>query len=382
MKTPIVIVGSGLAGFAVAREFRKLDRETPMTLITREEGYFYSKPMLSTAFTNAKAADQLISTTAAAIAEQLGLHLLPATEVQSINPGQHLLTTTQGEVPYAQLVLALGADPIRPALAGNAAHQVLSVNDLNDYAEFRVRMQDHSRVAILGAGLIGCEFANDLLSANHSVHVIDMAPLPLGRLIPQAAGKAMQAGLAAAGVKWHLGTTVESVNTSADGLTLALANGTTIQADIVLSAIGLRPRIALAQACGIAVNRGIVVNRYLETSAPNVYALGDCAEVEGLVLPYVMPIMQAARALAPTLAGTKTELSYPAMPVVVKTPAMPTVVSPPAANAVGDWKITELDSGIDARFEDQSGNLLGFALMGQAVSQKAALTKLLPPVLA
>jgi rubredoxin-NAD+ reductase len=95
-----------------------------------------------------------------------------------------------------------------------------------------------------------------------------------------------------------------------------------------------------------------------------------------------MPIMQAARALAPTLTGTPTQLSYPAMPVVVKTPAMPVVVSPPAQDAAGQWKLLSEDSGIDARFEDAAGNPLGMALIGSATAQKAAVTKLLPPVLA
>ena len=91
----------------------------------------------------------------------------------------------------------------------------------------------------------------------------------------------------------------------------------------------LRPRTSLAHEAGLAVNRGIVTNRLLATSAPNVHALGDCAEVDGHTLPYVMPIMQQARALAATLAGTPTPVLYPAMPVIVKTPACPTVVCPP-----------------------------------------------------
>jgi rubredoxin-NAD+ reductase len=137
----------------------------------------------------------------------------------------------------------------------------------------------------------------------------------------------------------------------------------------------------LAKAAGIATGAGITVNRQLETSAKNVFAIGDCAEVDGLVLPYVMPIMQAARALAPNLLGQEVALTYPAMPVMVKTPALPTIVSPPAKGAVGDWKIKAMDDGLEARFESSDGKLLGFALLGSATAQRGALTKELPPIL-
>jgi rubredoxin-NAD+ reductase len=103
--------------------------------------------------------------------------------------------------------------------------------------------------------------------------------------------------------------------------------------------------------------------------------------VEGLVLPYVMPIMQAARALAPNLLGQEVALIYPAMPVMVKTPALPTIVSPPAKGAVGDWKIKAMDDGLEARFESSDGKLLGFALLGSATAQRGPLTKELPPIL-
>jgi rubredoxin-NAD+ reductase len=378
----IVIVGSGLAGYTVIREIRKLDKEIPITLVTKEPGYFYSKPMLSTALAGKKEAAQLISTPAEAMASQLGLNILSETDVHAIDSAKQIINTSKGEITYRQLVLALGADQIRLPLQGNAAHEVLTVNDLEDYAKFRNAISDKKKVAILGAGLIGCEFANDLVLGNYEVDVIDLAPQALGRLIPEMAANDLQSKLSAAGVRWHFNTTVQSIDRNSNELNITLANGTLIASDVVLSAVGLKPRLDLAKAAGIATGIGIQVNRELETNAPHVYALGDCAEVEGLVLPYVMPIMQAARALAVTLTGQRTALTYPAMPVMVKTPALATIVSPPAKGATGQWKTNPVEGGLEARFESDDGKLLGFVLMGTATAQRGALTKELPAILA
>ena len=163
---------------------------------------------------------------------------------------------------------------------------------------------------------------------------------------------------------------------------MVLNNGQTIAADMVVSAVGVRPRIHLAQASGIETNRGIVTDRLLQTSAPNVYALGDCAEVAGHVLVYVAPLMAAARALGKTLAGEETQVSYPAMPVSIKTPVCPVVVSPPAPGAEGEWKIEADGNNVKGEFRDAQGNLLGFALTGDATREKMALQKELPPILA
>ena len=377
----IVIIGSGLAGYTVIRELRKIDKATPITLVTREPGYFYSKPMLSTALASNKSAEQLVSTNAEGMATQLDMTVLGDADVTAIDTAAQTVTTSKGSISYGKLVLGLGADQIRLPLEGNAAHEVITVNDLEDYAQFRKTIEGKKRVAILGAGLIGCEFANDLVLGSYEVDVIDLAPQALGRLLPEAAAQALQAKLSAAGVRWHFATTVQSVDRSGDSLSIALANGTVINSDAFLSAVGLRPRIDLAQSAGIATGVGITVNRQLETSAKNVYAIGDCAEVEGLVLPYVMPIMQAARALAPNLLGQATTLNYPAMPVMVKTPALATIVSPPAKGAVGHWKMNAVEGGLEARFESSDGKLLGFALLGTATAQRGALTKELPPIL-
>jgi len=377
----IVIIGSGLAGYTVIREIRKLNKEIPITLITKEPGYFYSKPMLSTALASKKDAAQLVSTQADGMATQLELTILSEAEVNAIDSAKQVIGTSKGEITYGKLVLALGADQIRLPLQGDAANEVLTVNDLEDYAKFRNAIAGKKKVAILGAGLIGCEFANDLVLGGYEVDVIDLAPQALGRLIPELAANDLQSKLSAAGVRWHFNTTVQSIDRANDQLNITLANGTVLASDVVLSAVGLKPRLDLARASGIATGVGIQVNRELETNLPHVYALGDCAEVEGLVLPYVMPIMQAARALAVTLTGQRTALTYPAMPVMVKTPALATIVSPPAKGAIGEWKTNPVEGGLEARFEAADGKLLGFVLMGTATAQRGTLTKELPAIL-
>ena len=385
MSHPIVILGSGQAGSSTVRELRKLNPDVAITLLSSDDCSFYAKPTLSNAIAAGKDAAQLVVTPAEKLAEQMKLTLMPHTQVTSINLVAKQLLTDKGPVTYSALVLANGAHPIRLPLTGSGAAEVLSINNLGDYAAFRARLKPGMHVAILGAGLIGCEFANDLRAADHPVTVFDVAPQPLGRLLPPKAGAFFAEKLSAAGVKFEFATGITQVDKDGDSYLLSTADGKPFKADLVLSAIGLKPAVELAAAAGIKTNRGIVVDRKLQTSAPDVYALGDCAEVEGLVLPFILPIMNAARALGKTLAGTPTDLSYPAMPVVVKTPACPTVVSPPAMGAAGTWVeedvTTEAGRGVRALFKSPDGKLLGCALLGEASKERQAIAAQLPPVL-
>ena len=383
MSLPLVILGTGLAGYTLAREFRKLDKETPLVIVSRDHAGFYSKPMLSNALAGKKTAATLVMKAADKMAAELNATVKPQAEVLGIDTTTRTVQLAGGEtLTYRDLVLALGADPIRVPLQGDAADTVLSVNDLDDYARFADWLEGVKTVAILGGGLIGCEFANDLLAREIAPTVIDLADRALPRLLPREASERLQARLEAAGAQFRFGVSVQRVERAAQGLSVGLSDGSTLQADLVLSAIGLRPRTALAAEAGLAVNRGIVTNRLLATSAPHVHALGDCAEVAGHTLPYVMPIMQQARALAATLTGTPTPVLYPAMPVLVKTPACPTVVCPPPLDASGAWSVTLTDDACDARFLSGDGQLLGFALLGSATSQRQALVTQVPGLLA
>ncbi|NMT62474.1 NAD(P)/FAD-dependent oxidoreductase [Marinobacter orientalis] len=379
-EAPIVIVGTGLSGYTLAKEIRKQDQETPIVMVTADDGSSYSKPMLSTGFTKGKEADELAQASPDAMAGQLNLELRTYTSVTGIDPDAHELVLGDERLAYSKLVLAWGADVIRLSIPGDGQEHVFPINDLMDYRAFRKALQGKKRVAIMGAGLIGCEFANDLRNGGYDVDVIAPSNTLMPGLLPPAAAEAVRSGLEGLGVRFHLETVVEHVAARENGASLTLANGEHLDTDLVISAVGLRPRTELAAAAGLEINRGIVVNRALETSAPDIYALGDCAEVDGHVMLYVLPLMACARALAKTLSGERTEVKYGTMPVMVKTPCCQTAVCPPPPDASGTWEVDAEGQDVRALFRSGSGEILGFAVTGRYAVEKQALSKEVPPI--
>ena len=336
-----------------------------------------------------------MSTPAAKMAETLNVTLLAHTRVEAIDTAAQTLSVRSAArlqtLAFSSLVLATGAQAIRVPVQGDAADAVMSINSLDDFAAFHARLQagaqppgrPQRQVLIMGAGLIGCEFANDLAQAGMRVRVVDPGPRPLAALLPPEASAALQSALEALGVQFDFDCTVRAVDQAAGQLQVTLTTGESVPADAVLSAIGLRADTALAQAAGLLVDRAIVVNTFLQTSAAHIYALGDCAQyasapsllsMHGSTLPYVMPIMSAARALAATLAGSPTALVFALMPVSVKTPALPLVVAAAQTGLAGHWAAA--GEGI-WHWLDDAGQPRGFVLAGAQTSQRMAQAKLL-----
>ena len=387
---PITIIGSGMAAYTVARELRKLDKVRPLLIITSDDGGFYSKPMLSNAFAQNKEPAQLMSQSAAQMAGQLNANILQHTTVTQIQTAAKTISTSAGEFEYDKLVIAVGAQPIRLPIAGNAAERVLSVNKLSDYAVLRQQINAHgaqARVTILGAGLIGCEFADDLAGAGHLVTLVDPNPLPMAALAPKPISIALQCALEQRGVQMQLGSTAASIATNetpasgSPALQVTLSTGSIIEADLVLSAVGLRPDLRLAQASGLATERGILVDTTGMSSAPDVYALGDCAQysnpADGTrpVLPYIAPIMTAARAIARSLNGAITQIELKPAPVIVKTPSYPIALIAPAPQlaALGQWQHEQSGNITICRFFDAEQRMTGFAVAPQDAKLRAAL---------
>ncbi|MBI3445970.1 MAG: FAD-dependent oxidoreductase [Magnetospirillum sp.] len=381
-KIGVVILGSGLGGYTLARELRKLDREIALTVITADGGESYSKPMLSAAFAQGKAPASLVQKGPEQMAVDLSATILVRHRIAAIHRDTKTLTLRQPDgnetsIGYGRLVLAIGADPRLYQAPGAELAKIRTVNDLDDYALWREALRHGDRVLLVGAGLIGCEFANDLAGAGFKVTMVDPAPWPLGRLLPQDLGEEMAKALAGVGVSLHLGRTVASW--SAAGATLD--DGGVVAFDHALSAIGLVPRIRLATEAGLKVDRGIVVDRSLRTSDPDIFAIGDCAESPAGPLPFVLPLMAEAKALAATLTGTETPLQLPALPVVVKTPCLPMAVCPPAPGAVGQWRVEGEGRDRKALFIGSDGRALGFALSGGRVSERQSLGREMPDLL-
>ncbi|BAE52231.1 NAD(P)/FAD-dependent oxidoreductase [Paramagnetospirillum magneticum] len=378
----VVILGSGLGGYTLARELRKLDANVAITIVTADGGESYSKPMLSAAFAQGKDPTTLVQKSAGQMAADLSATILVRHRVAAIRRDAKAVVLRRpdgGEVElgYGRLVLAIGADPRAYTVEGSEAARIRTVNDLDDYADWRAALGAGGRVLLVGAGLIGSEFANDLVGAGYGITVVDPAPWPLGRLLPQALGEEMARALGAAGVTFHLGRSVARFSAGR----AVLDDGTELAFDLALSAIGLVPRIRLAAEAGLKVERGIVVDRTLRTSDPAIFAIGDCAETPAGPLPFVLPLMAEAKTLAATLAGTETELKLPALPVVVKTPALPMAVCPPPPGAAGEWVVEGEGRDRKALFVSPGGKALGFALSGTRVNERQSLAKEMPDLL-
>lgn len=379
----IIVIGTGLAGYLFAKEFHKRDTTASLTLITKGDGCFYSKPLLSTALSNRKTPDALTINTVETMRTQLNADILIHCDVFQIDADHKKIFFRDAQnqtqaLNYDQLILANGADTIQIPLEGDAVDDVLHVNQLEDYRLFRAQLSEKKRVAILGVGLVGCEFANDLISAGYDVTMIAPDDSLLKKWVPKIIGDALQDVLLNAGVKFYLSVFPKIVQKppGREGETayeIILSDNKKIEANVVLSAAGIRPNLSLAKTANLKTNIGICVNSYLQTSNNDIYALGDCSEVNGEMKMYVAPIMQNARILAEFLTGKSPVTQNQMMPVAIKTTLCPIVVVPPDKDIQGKYSIIADGINIQALFYDADNHLRGFALSGSCVKNKAQL---------
>ena len=358
---PVVIIGSGHAGYQLASALRSQSPNLSITLFTADDGSVYSKPALSNALALGKSSADLVRESALSWERRLNIRVYAHTRIERIERLHKRLYTTIGEYTYGRLVLATGATPIIVPVEGEQS-ALFSVNDLADYKNFRSRLTDKKHVTILGDGLIGCEFANDLAAHGISVTVVGLGEWPMSRLIPQPLGAALQQALSDIGVEWKLANSIRSVEANNERYQLSLQDGQCIETDLVLSAVGLRPNIALAQSAGLITGRGVQTDLNHRSSDPSIYALGDCAEVDGDWAPYINPINQAIPSLVNSLLGKPTPATLKATPVIVKTPILPLSILPSVGE--GDWRIEQHGQELAAGFYDTTGALRGFALLG------------------
>ena len=378
MNAPIIIIGSGFAAYQLIKTIRRSDKNLPIAVFTLDAGHDYNKPDLSHVFTKQQNSADLIRLSGPEFAIENNMTLNAFTEVESIDTHKREIVVKGVKHAYEKLVLATGAKAFIPTMTGDAITEVLTLNSLQEFENAQLKLKNAQRVLLIGAGLIGTEIAMDLASSGKEVLVVDPSKALMASMLPGLIADRLQKKMIEAGVSFALNNTVNLLNYSASEICATLSSGQKSKVDCVISVAGLRPNIGLAIKSGLAVNNGLLVNSQLQTSANNVYALGDCAEINGKVRAYLQPIMLSANALAKTLLEQPTELNLPAMLVKVKTPLMPIQVGGNTVIGVASWQVDIDELGYSVKAYNEKKEVIGFVVTEGHMKNAFPLLRLLP----
>jgi len=367
MTAPLIIIGSGFAAYQLVKTVRRQNSEMAIQVFSAGCGGEYNKPDLSHVFTRQQRAADLISMTGEAFAQKYDIELYAHTPVQEINGEAHYIIANGKRYPYCKLVLATGAKTFIPQIKGDAAADLITLNSLQEYSDAELRISNSTHILLMGGGLIGVELAMDLARSGKQVRIVEPGAHLLANLMPDFIATALERQLRSDAIEIECLSYVTTIEQGADGLSVTTSNGVQYQADCVISAAGLVPNIALAKQAGIEVNRGIVVDKQLRTSREDIYALGDCAEINGKVMAFLQPIVLSANTLASQLLSNSGELTIPAMMVKVKTPGYPIQLGG-QYDLTSNWQVSFSEQGVIAKAYDQSQQLTGFVLTQDKVN--------------
>jgi NADPH-dependent 2,4-dienoyl-CoA reductase/sulfur reductase-like enzyme/nitrite reductase/ring-hydroxylating ferredoxin subunit len=270
----IVILGGGAAGLAAADMLRREAYEGPITMISADRDPPVDRPNLSKDYLAGEAKDDWIPLWPPDTYEERRIELLLGSPVSSIDPAARTVLLENGtRREFGSLLIATGADPVRLPIPG---HETAEVHYLRSFADSRAIVglaRNAKHAVVVGASFIGLEVAASLRTRGVAVDVVARDHLPLEHVLGADVGRFIQSIHEDHGVVFHLGETV----TSLDGRKVSLSGGSTLDADFVVMGVGVKPSTALAEKAGMAVDNGISVNEFLETSVPGIFAAGDAA---------------------------------------------------------------------------------------------------------
>jgi NADPH-dependent 2,4-dienoyl-CoA reductase/sulfur reductase-like enzyme len=270
----IVIVGGGAAALAAADMLRREGYDGALTLFSADADPPCDRPNLSKDFLAGNAPDEWMPLRPAQWYAQQHIDLRLDTRVASIDTASRQVVLADGRTQaFGALLLATGADPVQLPVPGAAPGQVRVLRSFNDSRAIVAEAGSAQSALVIGASFIGLEVAASLRTRGIEVHVVAPETVPMERVLGPELGRFVEALHEAQGVNFHLGTTVKQV----DGRRVVLEGGASIEADLIVAGVGVRPSLALAEAAGLAIDRGVSVDEYLQTSVPGIYAAGDIA---------------------------------------------------------------------------------------------------------
>ncbi|MFC4404776.1 nitrite reductase large subunit NirB [Gracilibacillus xinjiangensis] len=303
-KKKLVLIGNGMAGIRTIEEILKLlPDQFDITVFGKEPYPNYNRIQLSKVLQGDTEIKD-ITLNEWEWYEENDIRLYPGETVTKIDKDNQVVFTDKGkETPYDYLIIATGSNPFMLPLPGADKEGVTAFRDIEDCEKMITASKNYKRAAVIGGGLLGLEAARGLLNLGMEVDVIHLSDYLMERQLDRSAGELLQKELEAQGMNFLLEKQTAEILGKDRVTGLRFNDGGKIPADLVVMAVGIKPNIQLAQESGLDINRGIVVNDHMETNIPNIYAVGECAEHNGMVYGLVAPLYEQGQALAKHICG-------------------------------------------------------------------------------
>jgi nitrite reductase (NADH) large subunit len=308
MKKNLVIVGNGMAPGRMLEHLLELSPDAyKITIFNAEPRVNYDRIMLSPVLSGEKSFEQIVIHGDGWYIKH-GITLYKGCRIESIDRVARTVTSDTGIVAaYDKLIIATGSVPFIIPVPGHDKAGVLTYRDLDDVNAMMIAAKSRGNAVVIGGGLLGLEAAAGLAEQGMKVTVVHLMPTLMERQLDPAAGHLLKRAVEERGITVLNGSNTKAIAGETRVESVELADGTIVPADIVVMAVGIRPNVTIAKECGLNVNRGIVVNDQMQTSDPNVFALGECAEHRGMVYGLVAPLYEMAGVVAKALSGAEAE---------------------------------------------------------------------------
>jgi 3-phenylpropionate/trans-cinnamate dioxygenase ferredoxin reductase subunit len=317
MSRGIVIAGGGQAGLQAALSLREQGWGGAITIVSNEAYLPYQRPPLSKGFLSGDVQARQLELRPATVLAEAGVEVVLETEVTGIDRERRIVATTRGELPYLDLILAMGGAPRRLAQVPAGCTNLLYLRTLDDALRLREAMTGASRIVIVGGGFLGLEAAASAAKAGKSVCVVEASPKLLQRSVHPLLATRLATLHRARGVDIHMDSPARLL-VEGDRVTGVEIPGQVLPCDLVIVAIGLVPNTSIAEAAGLSVGDGILVDRELRTTDPHIFAIGDCARLESgetgqtTRLESVQGAIEHGKAVAATI--VRGHMSAPSVP--------------------------------------------------------------------
>ncbi|BFH69514.1 MAG: nitrite reductase large subunit NirB [Paenibacillus dendritiformis] len=306
-KWRLVVVGNGMAGINTVEQLLKLTDRYDITVIGEEPHPNYNRILLSYVLEGSKRLDDIVLNPYSWY-EAAGITLLAGEKGERIDTERRVVLTDKGrEVPYDRVIIATGSTPFRLPVPGADKEGVIGFRSIEDCDRMIAAAGTHKTAAVIGGGLLGLEAAKGLVQLGMDVTVVHLPDYVMERQLDMTAARLLEQELERQGIRFALGKQTVEITGGECVEGLRFSDGTGLKAEFVVMAVGIRPNVGIGQASGLSVNRGIVVDDWMRTSAEDVYAVGECTEHRGVCYGLVAPLFEQGAVLAKALAGVETK---------------------------------------------------------------------------